>query len=162
MELLDKNYTCCFTGHRTIAPEHAQKLPAVLENAVRFAISDGYFIFICGGALGFDTLAAETVLSLKEEFSQIRLVIAAPYEGQADRWSANNRMHYERIRNACDDYRSLSSLYTTRCMKNRNLYMVQQSGGCIAYCLHGRSGTSQTVNMARQNGLQVIDLLSML
>lgn len=162
MELLDKNFTCCFTGHRSIEPQHAERLPLVLENAVRAAVSEGYFIFVCGGALGFDTLAAETVLSLKNELSHINLIVVAPYEGQADNWSSADRLRYERIRNACDDYRCLSANYTTQCMRKRNRYMVELSGGCIAYCTHSRSGSSQTVGMARENGLQIIDLLSML
>ena len=65
----DRNHTCCFTGHRIIEERHLLLLPGLLEAALRELIADGYYTFAAGGALGFDTLAAETVLSLQREFS---------------------------------------------------------------------------------------------
>lgn len=158
----NRNFTCCFTGHRQIEPEHRDMLPSAVESAMRELISQGYFIFAAGGAIGFDTIAAETVLALKEEFSQLRLVIVAPCADQADGWESADRLRYERLRQAADDYICLDASYTTDCMRRRNRYLVEISSACLAYCLRGRSGSSQTVNFANEQGLEVIDIISLL
>ncbi len=160
--MLTKNFTCCFTGHRQIAPEHAQALPAAVAYGVRSLIAQGYFIFAAGGALGFDTLAAETVLGLKAEFSQLKLVIVAPCANQADGWLASNRRRYERLRQAADDYICLEAAYTPGCMRKRNRYLVEMSGACLAYCLRPRTGSAQTVSYAAAQGLDVIDVVPLL
>ena len=53
--------TCCFTGHRDIPARVLPLLSAELEQAVLGLASEGVRYFGTGGALGFDTLAAETV-----------------------------------------------------------------------------------------------------
>lgn len=93
----DRNHTCCFTGHRIIEERHLLLLPGLLEAALRELIADGYYTFAAGGALGFDTLAAETVLSLQREFSHLRLIVVAPFAGQPDGWSRADALRYERI-----------------------------------------------------------------
>ena len=63
-----REITCCFTGHRKIS---ADKIPFVRRNlreAIYAACTEGYRRFVCGGALGFDTMAAIEVLSFKKMF----------------------------------------------------------------------------------------------
>jgi hypothetical protein len=43
-------------------------------------------------------------------------------------------------------------------MAKRNLHLVESSGVCVAYMKHGRSGTAQTVRLARERGLTVVNL----
>lgn len=57
--------TCCFTGHRRIPPEAIAPLRERLEAEIESLIRQGVRYFGAGGALGFDTLAAEAVLDLK-------------------------------------------------------------------------------------------------
>ena len=57
--------TCCFTGHRRIPPEAVAPLRERLEAEIESLIRQGVRYFGAGGALGFDTLAAEAVLDLK-------------------------------------------------------------------------------------------------
>ena len=59
--------TCCFTGHRIIPSGEKETIRNLLETAIEKAIQDGYRFFGAGGALGFDTLAAQTVLTLKQQ-----------------------------------------------------------------------------------------------
>ena len=40
--------------------------------------NSGYLYFGAGGALGFDTLAAQTVLDLKKDYPQIKLILVLP------------------------------------------------------------------------------------
>lgn len=161
-EHLLRAHTCCFTGHRVIARADRETLPALLERAIRALLACGVFRFVAGGALGFDTLAAETALSLREEFSSLHLTVIAPYLGQPDGWSGDDRARYERIRSAADEYISLESGYTRGCMRRRNHEMVDRSAVCLAYLLRRGSGTSQTVDYAVQSGLEVINLAELL
>jgi hypothetical protein len=57
-----KDKTCCFTGHRKIPPLAALGLKRKLEKTLKEKIEQGYLYFGAGGALGFDTLAAQTVI----------------------------------------------------------------------------------------------------
>lgn len=156
--MLNKNFTCCFTGHRKILPKHAEKLPGLIESAVRRLMKGGYNTFVTGGALGFDTIAAEVILKIKRTNPYVKLIVVAPYLGQPLEWDYSSQITYERIREAADDYISLAAGYYRDCMKKRNLYMVEMSSACISYCLRDRTGTSQTVAFARDNGLEVIEL----
>ena len=153
-----RNQTCCFTGHRVIEQRHRALLPALLEETLRSLIADGYHTFAAGGALGFDTLAAEAVLSLRQEFPQLQLIIVAPSANQTDGWPRADVQRYERIREAASRFLCLEAAYTRSCMRRRNLALVEMSAACVSYCLRGRTGTSQTVGFAERAGLAVIPL----
>ena len=57
--------TCCFTGHRKLPTGWGRwKLTAELEKTIIDQINNGIKFFGAGGALGFDALAAQTVLKL--------------------------------------------------------------------------------------------------
>lgn len=70
-----KDKTCCFTGHRKLPTEKLNKITDELEKTVIGLIADGYRFFGTGGALGFDTVAAQTVIRLKDKYPKIRLIL---------------------------------------------------------------------------------------
>ena len=160
--MLNRNFTCCFTGHRIIAAEHRESLPKAIELGIRALIAQGYFVFAAGGATGFDTLAAETVLALKDEFFQLRLTIVAPCADQTDGWEEADKLRYERLRQAADEFICLETAFTPNCMKRRNRYLVEMSSACMAYCIRERTGSAQTLGLAQSQGLDVIDVVSFL
>ncbi len=57
-----KDKTVCFSGHRKIPIEQYEIIRERLETAITSLIHQGYCYFGTGGAIGFDTLAAEMVL----------------------------------------------------------------------------------------------------
>ena len=61
------------------------------------AIEQGYRYFGTGGALGFDTLAAQTVLELKNKYPEIKLILVLPCENQTQGWERADIEEYERI-----------------------------------------------------------------
>ena len=89
-------FRCAFTGYRP------QKMPfgfdetdprcvdfkSRLQDSIEALIGEGYAHFISGGAMGMDIFAAEIVLSLKEKYPWIILEMVSPFDGQADKWSA--------------------------------------------------------------------------
>ena len=57
--------SCCFTGHRRISVEQKRLLIKKLDKLLDTLSARGINHYICGGALGFDTLAAQVVLQKK-------------------------------------------------------------------------------------------------
>ena len=94
--------SCCFTGHRVIPQESYYRVLFLLRQTVENKIKEGYTDFYAGGALGFDTLAALTVLRLKMMYKNIRLHLILPCISQADKWSREDKRMYERIKDESD------------------------------------------------------------
>ena len=63
-------HTCCFTGHRELSPTCERALTEILDRRLEALFAIGFTEFRTGGALGFDTLAAERTLLLTEEYQE--------------------------------------------------------------------------------------------
>lgn len=153
-----RDVTCCFTGHRQLPPSADGELEARLERTLRRLIRDGFTYFGAGGARGFDTLAAQTVLRLKDEFDHIRLILVLPCENQADGWSAAEKATYEDIKRRADKTVYVSRAYTDDCMKRRNRHLVDHSAVCVCYLTEYGGGTGYTVQYAEKQGVDVINI----
>lgn len=146
---------CCFTGHRVLGMDFNR---ALLVRGIEYLIKKGVDTFICGGALGFDTVCAEAVLELKEVHPHIRLHIYAPCNNQCEKWQIDQRVRYERILEKADYVDMPNRAYFTDCMKIRNQKMVDNAAYCICYLNSMRSGTGQTYSYARKKGLTVYNI----
>lgn len=150
--------TCCFTGHRRISNDEVKEVKTRLKHTISAAIDQGYLYFGAGGALGFDTLAALTVLELKKKYPYIKLILVLPCINQTKGWSKKDVEVYEQIKSRCDKYVYTSENYFNGCMQKRNRHLVDNSSLCVCYLTENRGGTVYTVNYARQKGLKVINL----
>ncbi len=151
--------TVSFTGHRHIGSEEtARKLHNVLE----LLAEQGADVFCAGGATGFDMLAAQTVIKLKEEYPWISLVLILPCppEDQSASFSEQNRELYFTILAEADRVETISSSYTKDCMKKRNQRLIDLADICVCCYDTARSntGTGQTVRMAEKKGIEIINL----
>ena len=155
MGMTTREQTCCFTGHRDIPSTQRRVLVENLEETVRQLIGRGIRYFGAGGALGFDTLAAQTVLGLLGEFPHIRLILVLPCPDQTRGWREADVAEYERIKAAAHKVVYTADRYTPGCMHKRNRHLVDHSGVCVAWCTRDTGGTAYTVNYARQQGLEV-------
>ena len=72
--------TCCFTGHRSLSYEEKLKAAVRLREIIAEQIKAGVVFYGAGGARGFDTLAAQTVLDMKKEYPQLRLILVLPWK----------------------------------------------------------------------------------
>ncbi len=156
INMIDK--TCCFTGHRKIDPKQYELVSKRLDMILEDLIASGYCYFGVGGALGFDTMAAQAVLKLKGKYSQIKLILVLPCLSQADAWSKNDQRIYEEIRSRADKIVYISQEYTKECMLRRNRHLVDNSSVCICYLTKSVGGTAYTVNYAIQKGVKIINL----
>ena len=153
-----RNHTVCFTGHRKIPPEQARTLARQLKSTLIQLINDGYLQFGAGGALGYDTLAAQTVLELKTQYPDVKLILVLPCLSQTRGWSARDIEIYEDIKNKADKVVYTSQEYTRGCMHKRNRHLVDNSSVCVCYLTESTGGTAYTVDYAHKNNLTVINL----
>lgn len=153
-----KEKTCCFTGHRIIPPEEREELVRKLEETIVRLYQRGVRGFAAGGALGFDTLAAQAVLRLREKCPDVKLILALPCLSQTKGWRLEDAAEYERIKSQADKVVYTSQEYTRGCMYKRNRHLVDHSGACICYLTKDSGGTAYTVRYARAHGLEIINL----
>lgn len=158
--------TCCFTGNRPhrlpwggdeTDPACQQFVVELRVQLVRL-IALGYKHFICGMALGADTLFAQTVLDLKRSFTTITLEAAVPCPEQPDGWSDADKKRYDMLLAQCDAVTVVSPRYTPGCMMRRNRYMVDKSAAVLAFSRARTGGTAATLRYAAECGKAVIKL----
>lgn len=150
--------TCCFTGHRSLSDEEKLEVAVRLRKIIADQIKDGVVFYGAGGALGFDTLAALTVLDMKKEYPQLRLILVLPCENQTRGWRSEDIAVYEDIKHRSDKVVYVSREYTSDCMHRRNRHLVDHSGTCICYMTRSTGGTAYTVAYARKKGLRIVNM----
>ena len=149
---------CCCTGHRRLPADHAAALPAHIDAALDALYRLGCRDFYTGGAIGFDTLAAQRVIRFRAGHPDVRLILMLPCRDQSRGWSAEDMTAYRDILAECDAYRYVSEEYDEHAMYRRNMEMVGVSDACIAYVTRSASGAGQTLRAAERAGLTVINL----
>ena len=152
---MNREKSCCFTGHRVIPKDDYYRVMLLLRQSVENKIKEGFTDFYTGGALGFDTLAALTVLRLKIVYKNIRLHLILPCINQAEKWSREDQRIYEKIKGESDSVEYISFEYTPYCMNQRNRSLVDKSSCCIAYCTQTNGGSAYTIGYAMDNDVEV-------
>ena len=153
-----KEKTVCFTGHRTIPMLKKWKIEKKLKETLEALIDNGYCYFGAGGALGFDTIAAQTVLELKKKHPEIKLILVLPCKNQTRGWEEKDVSVYESIIVQADKVVYTQEHYDRGCMFKRNRHLVDNSSVCVAYLTEEKGGTAYTVNYANQKGVKVINI----
>lgn len=162
---MDIQTTACFTGHRN------QKLPwgfnekdsrciamkTALHEEIEKTIQKGYRTFLCGMAIGFDIICAETVLEIKKSYSAIKLIGTIPCRDQDCKWNEKDRKRYRKILKRLDGIRCIYEQYVgAECMLERNRYMVKNSSLLIALYNGKVGGTRSTIEYAKKQGLEIV------
>ena len=74
MNQIFKKQSVVFTGHRSVPKDKEQEVRQQVRGKIRLLFSLGFRKFVSGMALGFDMLAAEEVIKLKEELKSGRAI----------------------------------------------------------------------------------------
>lgn len=161
---MDKEITCCFTGHRpsklpwgqnendlrciAVKQELASRLEGIYETGFRH--------FMCGMAIGCDMYFAEAVLNLRDRHPDVSLEAVIPCGSQPDRWAKPLRMRYTSLLDRCDSVKVLQIMYSRDCMMRRNKYMVDNSSLLLGCFMGIPGGTMNTIVYAERSGLKVV------
>ena len=140
--------TAFFTGHRHLSEYDKPWIADRLSQILIQAYDAGYRKFICGGALGFDTIAAFQTLRLREKYPDVKLLLAIPCSDQTSHWRESDCEAHRRIIAMADEVTVLSPVYYQGVMLARNRYMADRSSLCICYLKQMRGGTASAVRYA--------------
>jgi len=150
--------TCCFTGHRKLPENSVPKITSTIKKEIVTLISNGVTNFVCGGAIGFDTLCGKEVIKLREAFPSIKLILALPCIDQNKYFTDSQNEDYYYLKKNCNELHFVSEKYTQNCMLKRNRFMVDMSGTVIAYCTKNTGGTFYTIKYATQKSRNIIHI----
>ena len=149
---------CCFTGHRTLSDTEYEELVPVIDRYLLAMCEAGCTEFRTGGALGFDTLAAQRVLALREQHPQCKLHLILPCRGQESSWALQHRVLYRKICERADRVSCLHEIYEKGCMYERNRALVDGCDVVIAYLKQEKGGTAYTCRYAKKQGVRIINV----
>lgn len=155
-----REQTCCFTGHREINEKDLAKIQKRTKEVIVSLVEKGVVYFGAGGARGYDTIAAETILALKNEYPQIKLILVLPCPDQTKGWKEEDISRYNLIKNQADKVVYTADHYYRGCMHVRNRHLVDNSRYCICYLTKDSGGTAFTVNYAKTSGLKIYNVCS--
>lgn len=160
---MTEDKTCFFSGHRHIPQKRIEGVKQKLRAYICELANNGVTHFIAGGALGFDTLCADTIIELQEKSvdfaKKVRLSLYLPCYDQTQNWSAEDKYHFNMIKFKASDYQYITNnTYIAGCMRKRNYAMVDNSDMGIVYLTKHKSGTSQTVAYATRKGHKIINI----
>lgn len=150
--------SCCFSGHRDIPEDKIPQIKARLRAEVQKQVGKGARLFYAGGARGFDTLAALTILECKKRNPQIVLILCCPCQNQTKGWNEDDIVLHEYIKKHADACIYVSEQYYSGCMHKRNRYMADRSDVCICYLTAVTGGTKYTVDYCIRKGIPYINL----
>lgn len=162
--------TCAITGHRPNRfkwkynenNNGCKRLKKRMRDQFVLLYEKGVRQFWVGGALGVDMWAGEILLRLKEqpEYSEIKLMVALPFEGHDAGWDERNKnrlvfliRHSEKVVVVGEKGQIPEKNY-----RRRNEYMVDQADCLLAVYDNDRSirsGTGMTVNYAQKKKLSI-------
>lgn len=158
---------CSFTGHRPSklpwgydeGAASCMEFKFRLRETLEYLIGKGYADFMSGGALGFDMIASEIIISLREKYPWVRLIMVLPFDGQADKWTAEQQRRWSSIIESSDRVIHISHSYDKGVYFRRNHYLVENADLLLAAYDGQPGGTAGTVAYAKRHGVKVARML---
>ena len=143
----------CFSGHRKVEGRYPPSLKwkeifsTVVGICQHLANTWGAVEFISGGALGFDTVAAQAVIWMKNHGyrGRVTLTMALPFPGYNKVWPHGSIAEIESICNYGADkvlYVTQQTAYDPRLLQIRNIWMKDNSDTAIILWDGSKGGTS--------------------
>jgi len=162
---------CAITGHRPMRfawkynenDARCEHLKEIMREQFAQLYKQGVRRFYVGGALGVDLWSWEILLRMRgqEEYKDIELVVALPFEGHDAEWDLQSRSRLQFL--ICNSTKTVvvgtKAETPATCYKKRNYYLVDNADFLLAVYDNTRSirsGTGMTVNYAYQKGLPII------
>ncbi|MGI6280390.1 MAG: SLOG family protein [Acutalibacteraceae bacterium] len=158
---------CCFTGYRpTKFPFklrqdniNFQKFQNDLLEVILKLAAQNCRTFYTGMAMGFDIIAAETVLSVQNAFERpLELICVLPFKQQSNNYPEVWKKRFQNVIGQSQDVIVLSEKYYAGCYHVRNRYMVDHSDYVITWYDGRPGGTKNTVDYALKIGRQVFNV----
>ena len=153
-----RRQTCCILGNRLLPKGQSERITQRLEEMILKLAQMGVTRFFTGGALGFETLAAQAVLSAREKNPDIRFILVLPCRDQSAKWPESAVELYESIKSRADEVIYTSETASRGYILKRNRYMVDESDYCLTYLSKTSGRTAQTIRYAEKTDHVVINI----
>ena len=114
--------TCFFSGHRIMEKKEFALCKSLLREEILNKINEGVTRFIAGGAIGFDTMAAEAVLDLRADYTDIKLVLYLPCKNHFAKWNFGDVERFHEIKEQADEVK-----YHEDAQHNRDIVIGENS-----------------------------------
>lgn len=153
--------SAAFSGHRTIPEDKAETLQSQLIETIRDLHAKGYRTFFCGMAMGFDLMAAFSVIYVRQQYGlDVRLIACIPFIGQESRFSEDDKFRYNTLLQAADEKVVIARKYSKYSYLRRNDFMLAHSTTLIAYHdpSQSKGGTAYTIRKAIEMKKDVVNL----
>lgn len=151
--------TICFSGHRPEklpeSPQLVNDIKSLLYFSIYESINQGYTRFLTGLARGIDLWAGVYVAEFKEKNPDIQLIAVSPFRKHIDGFKGEEREDLQTILRCADEIIFTSENYSRNVYEIRNRYMVEHSDKLIAFVSNYRSGTGQTIRIAKEAGIEI-------
>ena len=163
--IIEREKTVAFTGYRESKIEISASNPniiSVIKTNLRERLLDlyskGYTTFLSGVAEGFDMIAADVVLSLKNEHADIELIAVIPFVGQERSYTPQQLEQYNNILSNCDSKIIISEHYFQGVFFLRNDFLINNCSHLVAYYDGQKGGTKYTVKKAEKNSIPILNI----
>ena len=131
----EEKKVAAFTGHRKQRLMQENKDYRNFSGQIRGKVitmiknlyEEGFREFYSGMAEGFDMIAAEAVLQLKEQYEDMTLAAAIPFRAQAEWFDPQDQLLYRELLKKADRVVMLSEKYYRGCYLRRDTYMVSRA-----------------------------------
>ena len=154
-----RQQTCCFTGHRNVPKKDVDQILKQVEMLVCALVKKGVETFCVGGAIGFDTIAAQHLLYLRDiKGLNIKVILICPFDGFTNRWNQTQKDEFATLLPHFDEVIYKEKTGSREAYLSRNRELVNRSAYCIAYCTHNYGGTAYTVRYAMKSGVMVLNI----
>ena len=150
--MINSAKTCAVTGHRIGVSDLDENL---LRQTFIDLINDGYDTFLVGMAIGFDTLCFNLLYQIKSQYD-IKIVACIPCPDQNKKFSKQQNAEYLKMLEDADYKVLISPCYHSRCMMQRNVYMVDNCSVLVAFLRQYTGGTFNTVQYAKKVNKKII------
>lgn len=159
----------CFTGPRPAklpdgGDEKAASIIGIrrrLEQAVERSVSEGKTVFLNGCMAGFDVMAGETVLRLREKHPEIVCFTIAPFRQgffSSGLWTEDWKARALSLYRGSDIAFSLSDCWHRGVYYARDRYLVDSSSAVICYYAGTGGGTKYTLDYAAQKRIPIYNI----
>lgn len=147
---MKKESTAVFIGNRDCYGVNHE----IIKSAILYAIDSGITTFLSGGQGYFDEVSAKIVYQLKENYPHIKNILMIPYRN----FHIFDKTIFDEIIYPFDAYESSFLTYRSA-IPERNRVMVMRSRMAISY-VYRNGEASKTLDLAKANGLEIVDLFS--
>ena len=151
-----KSKTAFFIGDDQINRSSLNNLSQKLERTIDTLIKKEILYFGCAGLSEFGLLSVRAIMNARTKNPAIKMILILPYKQQYKIHTRLNPQDYDKILKDADKVVHVSEKHSPDCYRKHILHLLKHSGVCVAYVKHTQRETQKIVELARNEGLEIV------